>query len=626
MPTPKEIQARIQEIGADTSALRAYLQSLSQADYNRWASSPERTSSVGAGAAETIGLPAAAVAAPFLGALTMLATGAPITVGATGPVGAGVLGGFGAAAGAGGSLAAPSSGSKPKSRSQIVSQVEDVFQMSLSPEIRAQIDAAAEYGASPAEIVAAVERRLGITAPDPVSTLAGVTATTAPDSGAETLVELLNASGYRPLPDNPNVYFNPITGDSIDISTGRSPSASGSVATPPTERFGFQQVGNQIFRAGDISGDFTPTGITVPGFSQTFTDRNGNLVGLDLSGQYQVIQPGFGFAEIDPERTFAENVRQFDVSEQGTADRAALNAQVQGFQSINALAPQLGRLALDNAQFTKDTLSKGGDYLARAFFQRGSTSPLPTVSQADIINQLRENIAGFQGALSGFGGVQQRPLRPETKITSDPAKPVEPEQQRAPQSASKAPAGALSALSADQRAQVPEFVKRQIPGFAMGGHTTEPMMRVGEKGDEIIVNPTNAPLAIIPHDDVSERMRKKAPGFQDGTGLYDFSRFTAPTLPTPAPANQNDLVSLAKSTAPPAVTAAATGGSLAPMRFGFALPTPETMGGLTGFERDALGTYLNVVEQTSLEDVEKQVQRQFSPSRTRGMGFRTDVR
>lgn len=625
MPTPKEIQSEIERIGGDTDELSKYLKSLSQADYNKWASSPERANSVGAGTAETLGIPAAAIAAPYLGALTLLATGAPITAGAVTPVGAGVLGGLGAAAGAGGSFS-PSGGAKPTSKSQIVSQIEDVFQMSLSPEIRAQIDAAAEYGATLEEIAAAVESRTGVAVPDPIRALAG---TAAPQRGdgetAETLVQSLLAVGYRPLPGNPSIYVNPLTGDSIDITTGRSPSSSGG-ATPPTERFGFQQVGNQIFRAGDISGDFTPTGITVPGFSQTLTDRNGNLVGLDLSGRYQVIQPGFGFAEIDPERTFAENVRQFDVSEQGTADRAALNAQVQGFQSVNALAPQLGRLALDNAQFTKDTLERGGDYLARAFFQRGGQSPLPTVSQADIINQLRENIAGFQGALSGFGGVQQRPLRPDTKVTSDPMKPDAAEQPRAPQAASAAPTGALSALNPEQRAQVPEFVKRQIPGFAMGGHTTEPMMRVGEKGDEIIVNPTGAPLAIIPHEDVSERMRKKAPGYQDGTGLYDFSRFTAPTLPTMPAANQNDLVSLAKSTAPPAVTAAATGGSLSPLRFGFALPTPETLGGLTGFERDALGTYLNVVEQTSLDDVEKQVQRQFSPSRTRGMGFRTDIR
>lgn len=106
----------------------------------------------------------------------------------------------------------------------------------------------------------------------------------------------------------------------------------------------------------------------------------------------------FGFAQVDPERTFGQRQREAEDINR----RAGLESQTRGFESVNRLAPELGTLALQNAQFTADTLRNPSDFLARAFFQRGQDSPLPQVSQADIINQLRSNIEGFNGALGGF--------------------------------------------------------------------------------------------------------------------------------------------------------------------------------------------------------------------------------
>lgn len=114
---------------------------------------------------------------------------------------------------------------------------------------------------------------------------------------------------------------------------------------------------------------------------------------------------------------------RFGVSSQeaATMDRATLaeraraanlSAATDAFGNVVRVAPQLGQLALSNAEFTKDTLRNAPDYLARAFFQQGQTSPLPQVSQADIINQLRSNIQGFNTTLQGFNpqvGAYQAP-------------------------------------------------------------------------------------------------------------------------------------------------------------------------------------------------------------------------
>jgi hypothetical protein len=80
-----------------------------------------------------------------------------------------------------------------------------------------------------------------------------------------------------------------------------------------------------------------------------------------------------------------------------------------------------------------------------------------------------------------------------------------------------APNQALSALSQGQIAQVPDFVKRQsgIQGFADGGTTTATMMKVGEEGMEGIINPTGAPIAIVPNGMMGAM--KGAQGYAEGT-------------------------------------------------------------------------------------------------------------
>jgi hypothetical protein len=85
------------------------------------------------------------------------------------------------------------------------------------------------------------------------------------------------------------------------------------------------------------------------------------------------------------------------------------------------------------------------------------------------------------------------------------------------------PTAALSRLSEDQYAQVPDWVKQETGStlfnkMADGGHTTSPVVMVGDPkagsnkpNREFLFNPTGAPLMVVPADKMGE-----APKMADG--------------------------------------------------------------------------------------------------------------
>lgn len=248
------------------------------------------------------------------------------------------------------------------------------------------------------------------------------------------------------------------------------------------------------------------------------------LENTTLSGQQQAAMQAAN-------DTQANNRALLTAEEQ--AHQAQLQAAVNGFQSVNSLAPQLGDLALKNAQFTSDTLSKPADYLARAFFTQGQQSPLPQVSQADVINQLRNNIAGYNGALSGFSA-----SAPGFTLTMPSTAPVAsalgaPAAFTAPPGAASAPsaggggganpfAGFIQQAQNQQAAGINPMgagtpqIPGAAPGLAHGGFTSAPVMVVGDSPDgrpnntqETVVNPTHAPVGVIPNP---ATVKKQDPG------------------------------------------------------------------------------------------------------------------
>ena len=480
------------------------------------------------------------------------------------------------------------------------------------------------------------------------------------------------------------------------VATG----GGGSGASAPVARYGFESIGGKVYRTNDLTGAVEDTGIVAPGFSNIAVDRTGNLTGIDSSGKFTVIQPNYGFAEIDPATTAARKQQEFDItagqnatdeqgrntrntqSETAANERARLSSATTGFQSVNALAPQLGNLALDNAKFTRDTLREAPDYLARAFFQQGQTSPLPQVSQADVINNLRDNIAKYQATLSGFGTTvpgftspTPAAVAPPAAVTQTPAgfspppTGVQPGFTTPPtfvaDGGSVAPVNGVSPLT---RKDTPAWA---LPGMAEGGFTTEPMFKGNEEGAELIINPTNAPLAVVDAETTKKITGKGSiPGFAGGTGaiVYDpvaqhwtqngqvvnafeaaagasapapaapapilgptaggfdpapvvpkppvvpptttpgFS-FAAPTLPTFPAVTQSGLQDLERSVRPPAVNAVMSGMSAAPPRFGFSLPTMQNLDSLTNDDKLAYNTALGTQFNETYANVEGEVKR-----------------
>ena len=349
--------------------------------------------------------------------------------------------------------------------------------------------------------------------------------------GADGLIYVQDAGGLR--------VATPAEIAALNAPAPRAPAA------PPVARFGFEVIGGKVYKTNDLAGTLEDTGIAAPGFSKVDVDRNGDLIGIDNNGQLQTIQRGFDYQKIDPRETAAEGTRQFNESqagmdrraalqESGAYDRnvmsegesnrrAALNAQTQGFSTIAGQVAPLGRLALDNATFVRDTYSKPSDFLYASQLTRGVAPVNPMRTQADSINQLSSSIAGYNTALQGFNTTPVAGFNTSTAPVARPA-PV-PVQQTA--AASIPRIYAPQTLNGDQsfdfvaptgnptREEANASLKAAgapswLPGFAGGtGMTTEPVFKVGEERDgsmndttEVIANPTNAPIGVISNDEL----------------------------------------------------------------------------------------------------------------------------
>ena len=88
------------------------------------------------------------------------------------------------------------------------------------------------------------------------------------------------------------------------------------------------------------------------------------------------------------------------------------------------------------------------------------------------------------------------------------------------------------------------------------------------------------------------------------------------------PTTQQELYSNVLGSQPPAVRDVLAGKLPKPLRFGFALPTPQLLGSLTEDERSAFNTRLAYEGPggTTLADVETAVRQRFGPTRRASRG------
>ena len=114
------------------------------------------------------------------------------------------------------------------------------------------------------------------------------------------------------------------------------------------------------------------------------------------------------------ERTFGEGTRRFDVTEGRLNTGQNQNYEInkgnlgvsQGNLDVNRGQLDVSRqnAALEQQKFMAEILRRPSDFLARAYAQRGSTSPMARVSQADLINNLKGSLQQFaQGGATTEG-------------------------------------------------------------------------------------------------------------------------------------------------------------------------------------------------------------------------------
>ena len=208
----------------------------------------------------------------------------------------------------------------------------------------------------------------------------------------------------------PGKWVNPIDGEKVDL-TGASSDGSGAAYAQIAEgrrqfdieqqRLGkeFEEESAQFTRQeGRLNNQYTMDAMR--GMEEFQKNYALQLEQLGLSKQ-QIAQAAEQFS-----RSFAENQRQFNTQEGRLGKQLDLEAELgrgglaETTRSNRAQEADAARQRnLQEQEYMAGVLRNPSDFLARAFMSRGGQSPYKTVTQADLINNLK---AGVQGATQGF--------------------------------------------------------------------------------------------------------------------------------------------------------------------------------------------------------------------------------
>ena len=174
----------------------------------------------------------------------------------------------------------------------------------------------------------------------------------------------------------------------------------------------------------------------------------------------------------------------------------------------------------------------------------------------------------------------------------------------------------------------------ELPELQYGGQTRGTRALItgdssfGRPNPELVLNPTGAPLKVIPMNQMSPRAARMAQfgrlpraehGFphqtvQGQTALPGFN-YTIPDFPVPPMFTQAGIIGRKQAFLPPGPRDVFAGRQPAPLEFGFRMPTPGLMGSLTPNERAAFGSQLASEYNTSLGEVESGIRQRFGQTR-----------
>ena len=367
--------------------------------------------------------------------------------------------------------------------------------------------------------------------------------------------------------------------------------------------------------------------------------------------------------------SFGEDQRQFDTTEMRMEKTLAANNYFQGLEELGRnyrtlvqTSPEMANAATNQGKLITDILRGGGDVLARTYFTRGGMSPLPEITQADLINNLTDEMAKVQQfEVDATNAENQRRATADTqraeeeyglfrsKRESDARSAFEqfkgnmqPTQQPySQQNIDTAGQNVANAKQAEAAKLLSTFTGiqniRGLDNFDEGtGTFVDPEIQkyyqsAQDKFDESVgaANASNFTTTETGWNTV----QPTAPAFQDWRGTSRFAgqptfadwqtdvgqSFTntpmlnVPNSPIPQAVTQEQLIAQSRATSPPAVQALLNGEMPSPLQFGgMPLPTFQQLQALTPSEQEMLNTRLLTEFNVPLSDVAFQTQRQFS--------------
>ena len=358
---------------------------------------------------------------------------------------------------------------------------------------------------------------------------------------------------------------------------------------------------------------------------------------------------------------FGEGQRQFDTQEDRMERTLAasnyfntLEELGRNYRTFVQTAPQLANAATQQGELVRQILTNGGDVLARTYFTRGGMSPLPEITQADLVNNLQEETFKIQRAeQQGIEAENRRRMRADMERARGEYAQFAELQRQTPQFTTRQifddtgfdaaqtkwrqsladmqDEAAAARQAHSEHANSFQAVSQQAAdaaraagadatgvGLAVAAAQTQWQNQLDALAET--VNQYDAQHQGPTRAQFTETIREQVPipDFQtwastQGPSFAPTPLLNVPNVPTPRRTTQEELIAQSRATTPPAVASVLSGQMPSPLQFGgLPLPTFQQLQALTPTEQQMLNTRLMTEFNVPLEDVAFQSQRQFS--------------
>lgn len=236
----------------------------------------------------------------------------------------------------------------------------------------------------------------------------------------------------------------------------------------------------------------------------------------------QAIARGPAFSEYSPAGNEMEGYEAPNLGTAGMGSNLPAAPQAPNFQFSPAPAPSPAQAGAGS----------GGGGFAEAAPAAAGTEPVDWrqawIDNVDWMQRLKEGAGGAPSPASGKEWPNEEGYLVESNFTPPTQEQIDLERA----GGKRYLQGFGDKIGGFLRAAVQPASQRTPLGYAEGGYTKEPAFLGNEEGAELFLNPTNAPIAVVPADDTRKMGFKRGtmPGYEDGSGFHaDRELKTRPT-------------------------------------------------------------------------------------------------